>query len=228
MPLLKDVNNSKFTILLIVIIIFITVVILIYNILKVNKKKEGFESEMNLENLISQYEKLGDEDKLALSKIIGTPVYKNDLIPKSAIPPQRECPKCDFDSSEYVKRSSIPPCPEQKPCIAPKVVIDGELCKKQACPPCPTNVDTKVETVRVPVFITKVVKENKDGSQSVHYEKGTEEDVKLAEDIMAYHAGSDSVVDNETEDFKNLGNNKDVSNSKIEAFNTLLNEPFRY
>lgn len=216
-----DVNSSTLSLILLLLASVITIVILIYSIIRV-KMKEGFETTLTLENLISQYESLGDEDKLALSRIIGTPVYKNDLIPKSAIPPQRECPKCDFDSAEYVKRSSIPPCPEQKPCIAPKVVIDGELCKKQKCPPCPTNVETKVETVRVPVFITKVVKENKDGSQSVYYEKGTEEDVKLAEDIMAYHA------DNDTEDFTNLKTNDTDKNKKIEAFNTLINEPFMY
>lgn len=145
-------------------------------------KVEGF-GEMSLDDLLSQYEQLTDDQKAKLSQIIGSPVNADDMIHKSAIPPQRECPASKFNELDYVKRSSIPPCPEPKPCIAPKVVVSADLCKKQDCPPCPKCQEcSKVETKHVPVFVTKTIKVDEDGKElSTTVEQS---DVELGENLL--------------------------------------------
>ena len=144
---------------------------------------EGFEG-LTLDDLLSQYEQLSDDQKARLAQIIGSPVNQDDMIHKSAIPPQRECPASKFDESEYVKRSSIPPCPEPKPCIAPKVVVDADLCKKQDCPPCPPVEEcARVEVQQIPVFVTRTIRLDADGNEvSTTVEQS---DVELGETLLA-------------------------------------------
>jgi hypothetical protein len=145
---------------------------------------EGFE-ETTLQSLLAQYQALTDDEKTQLAQAIGLPLSSDDdMIHKSAIPPQRECPASEFNELDYVKRSSIPPCPEPKPCVAPKVVVDADLCKQQECPPCPSVPEcSRVETKQVPVFVTKTIRLDADGNEvSTTVEQS---DVELGEGLLA-------------------------------------------
>jgi hypothetical protein len=166
-------------VLMIIITLLISTIIIMY--LRTNNQLstftnsissiEGF-NEIKLDELLAQYQQLTNDQKKQLATIIGRPIDNDDMIHKSAIPPQRECPKSEFNNLDYVKRSSIPPCPEPKPCIAPKVVVSADLCKKQECPPCPSvNETIKIETKRVPVFVTKTVRIDADGNETVTVEE---------------------------------------------------------
>jgi hypothetical protein len=144
---------------------------------------EEFE-ESTLQSLLAQYQALTDNEKTQLAQAIGLPTTESsDMIHKSAIPPQRECPASEFNELDYVKRSSIPPCPEPKPCIAPKVIVDADLCKEQECPPCPSVQEcARVETKQVPIFVTKTIKLDADGNEvSTTVEQS---DVELGESLL--------------------------------------------
>lgn len=170
--------------MLILALIAIVMSLMVYMYINKNKPatttttttKEGFEDNVDLNELISQYEKLDDDKKQAIAKIFGTPFNHEDMIHKSAIPPQKECPKIDM--SQYVKRSSIPPCPEPQPCIAPRVVLDAELCKKE-------DVE-EVEPVKelVPLFITKTITVDAEGNKTETVEHSLEGDLDKADELM--------------------------------------------
>lgn len=146
----------------------IVIVIMYYNKMNNDENIEGFEDN-SLTHLVNDYESLSNDEqknlKEKLAKIIGTPVNSNDLIHKTAIPPQRECPESKYNDLDYVKRSSIPPCPEPKPCVCPKVEVSADLCKKQNCPPCPKCDECKkIERIHTPVFITKTITKDNNGN----------------------------------------------------------------
>lgn len=160
---------------------------------------EGFDG-LSLDDLLSQYEQLNNEQKNKLAQIIGSPVNQDDMIHKSAIPPQRECPENKFDESEYVKRSSIPPCPEPKPCIAPRVVVDADLCRQQDCPPCPPVQEcSNVIERQVPVFVTRTIKLDADGNEvSTTVEQSDVELVDTLLETPPTTTASETTVDNPT------------------------------
>jgi hypothetical protein len=155
---------------------------------------ESFE-DSTIQSLLAQYQALTDEEKEKLAQEIGLPLSGNDdMIHKSAIPPQRECPSSKFNEMDYVKRSSIPPCPEPKACVAPKVVVDADLCKKQECPPCPSLPDVaRVETKQVPVFITKTVIVDEDGNEIKTVVE--QSDIELGDEFLVTGSSSETMVD---------------------------------
>lgn len=177
-------------VLLLIVTLLTFTIFMMYNKTK-SDVPENFESSAVIEDLLTQYQNLTEDQKKQLAQLIGLPMNGDDMIHKSAIPPQRECPASEFNEFDYVKRSSIPPCPEAKPCIAPKVVIDADLCKKQECPPCPTCQEcSRVETNQVPVFIVKTVKVDADGNEiSTTVEQS---DVELGEGLLASGSGNQS------------------------------------
>lgn len=200
---------------------FCLLILITYHFAKLGKKKEGFEGENSLVNdLINQYDTLTEAEKVKLSQIFGVPVHSNELIHKSSIPPQRVCPPCNVDNADYVKRSSIPPCPEPKPCVAPKVVIDGELCKQQSCPPCPQCDEKKVELVRVPVFIMKTVVKNNEGEiieESI--EEVEEQEIAEARRLIDNEATEEEATD----EFKDSLKLNNVNSSHRQTDNNLFN-----
>ena len=172
--------------------VLLLLVIMFYRMHQMKATQEGFEEEgentsttdnqSTLQNLVAQYNNLSDDEKAVLAQQIGSPLKTSDSILKSAIPPEKECPTIDM--TEYVKRSSIPPCPEPVPCVAPKVVVDANLCKTQQCEECP-EVETTIKTERVPVFITKVVTVDEDGTVlSEEVQQSTDGDFDLLTNFL--------------------------------------------
>ena len=110
-----------------IILFFVLFLISIIIVMFVRQNKDGFENEptvMDATQLLALYNEMTSEEKQAFADEIGIPCNTDNMILKSSIPPQPECPSIDMN--EYVKISSIPPCPEVQPCIAPRVVIDAK------------------------------------------------------------------------------------------------------
>jgi competence protein ComGC len=171
------------TLIILILITLLTIIIYMMYMKKKEQIAENFAESTTIQTLLEQYQALTNEEKEQLAQAIGLPAIRDNMIHKSAIPPQRECPASKYNDLDYVKRSSIPPCPEPKPCIAPKVVVDADLCKEHVCPPCPSVPEcAKVETVQVPVMIQKTVVVNEDGEEiSTTVEQS---DIELGEEYL--------------------------------------------
>ena len=184
------------TLVILMLVALLTATIYMMYMKKTQQVSETFE-DSTIQSLLAQYQSLTDEEKTQLAQALGLPVGGDDMIHKSAIPPQRECPASKFNETDYVKRSSIPPCPEAKPCIAPKVVVDADLCKEQVCPPCPPVEEcARVETKQVPVFVTKTVRLDADGNEiSTTVEQS---DVELGDDFLVSGTTSETTVTSAT------------------------------
>lgn len=174
----------------VLVLILICFMLVAYLGVKLYQEQKGLESfeDVSLTELVNDFESLSESEQLSLktkiAKIMGTSVSDEDLIPKSAIPPQRECPSF-AEELDLVKRSSVLANTKPVPCVCPKVEIDAELCKGQKCPPCPKCEEcSKVVTVHKPVFITKTVTVTKDGKVlDEKLEKADESEVNIPSTI---------------------------------------------
>lgn len=193
---------------------------------KLYQHKNGFSTiekfaDVSLTDLVNDFENLSAEDKVdvknKISRILGSPMSHEDMIPKSAIPPQRECPSLK-DELDLVKRSSVLATTKPVPCVCPKVEIDAELCKGQKCPPCPKCEEcSKVVTVHKPVFITKTITVTKDGEVlDEKLEKANESEVNIPSTIDT----DDTPITTNTKALEDASSTGATATTKVSATTT--------
>lgn len=171
------------TIIILVVVIFLLMVIYIMS--NYQQRSETFD-DTNPEQVTVSIEDL--------RKVIGTPQERDtDMIHKSAIPPQVQCPPPRSEDADYVKKSSIPPCPKCEPCVAPKTIIKYSG---------PENCKQTIKSV--PVFITKTITLNSDGSvKNEKVEKSLEGDMTIVNELInkkTLTAKATQLANNDTDD----------------------------